>query len=141
MPPLCESLCLGGAFIIISQCAKTESSGLTQPTTHLRWGVGSEHSGHHLCPLKKTEAQEYRAYSLVLMFDHQNISVDRIYLNLCVCVCVYTYTQTCHVVCLIMCGIDVINMGSETSGKGGAETWENNPKEKSMEMLEKSRLL
>ena len=92
MPPLFESLCLGGAFVIISQCAKTESAGLTQPTMYLMWGaVGNEHSVRHIFTLEKTEAQEYRAYSLVLIFYHKKISVDRIYPNLFVCVCTHTH--------------------------------------------------
>lgn len=43
--------------------------------------------------------------------------------------CVYTYTRTCHAVCPVTCITDVPNVGSETSVKGGAGTWEKGPKE------------
>lgn len=78
------------------------------------------------------ESQKYSAYSLVLIFDHKDISNDRIYLNFCVCV-LYTHTLTCDVICLIMCIIDLIKMGSETPMRRGPETWEKGPKEKKIQ--------
>lgn len=75
------------------------------------------------------ESQKYSAYSLVLIFDHKDISNDRIYLSFCVCV-LYTHTLTCDVIYLIMCIIDLIKMGSETPMRRGPETWEKGPKEK-----------
>lgn len=85
----------------------------------------------HIVTLEKMEAQKYRAYSLVLIFDHKNISIDRRYLKLFVCVC--THTRTCDVICPIMCVIDVINLGPETSVKGSPETWERIQKKKKKE--------